>query len=59
MIVIAHNLQHVFSVCNRVLVLRRGTLVADLAIGGDVTRGGRRLHHRGEVRNRRGLSTSS
>jgi ABC-type sugar transport system ATPase subunit len=30
MIVIAHNLQHVFQVCSRVLVLRRGRLVADL-----------------------------
>ena len=30
MIVIAHNLQHVWSVCTRILVLRRGYLVADL-----------------------------
>jgi ABC-type sugar transport system ATPase subunit len=30
MLVIAHNLAHVFSVCTRVLVLRRGSLVADL-----------------------------
>ena len=30
MIVIAHNLQHIWSVCTRILVLRRGYLVADL-----------------------------
>ena len=30
MIVIAHNLQHVMGVCTRVLVMRRGMLVADL-----------------------------
>ena len=30
MIVIAHNLQHIWSVCTRILVLRRGHLVADL-----------------------------
>jgi ABC-type sugar transport system ATPase subunit len=30
MMVIAHNLQHVFGVCSRILVLRRGRLVADL-----------------------------
>ncbi len=29
-VVIAHNLQHIFSVCTRVLVLRRGSKVADL-----------------------------
>ncbi len=29
-VVIAHNLQHIFSMCTRVLVLRRGSLVADL-----------------------------
>ena len=32
-LVIAHNLEHIFSVCDRVLVLRRGSLVADLAVG--------------------------
>lgn len=31
-LVIAHNLQHIFSVCTRVLVLRRGSLVADLKV---------------------------
>jgi ABC-type sugar transport system ATPase subunit len=30
MLMIAHNLQHIFSVCSRVLVMRRGSLVADL-----------------------------
>ena len=30
MIVIAHNLQHIFRVCSRILVLRQGRLVADL-----------------------------
>ncbi len=29
-VVIAHNLQHIFSMCTRVLVLRRGSVVADL-----------------------------
>ena len=33
MLVIAHNLQHIFSVCTRVLVLRRGSMVADLKTG--------------------------
>jgi ABC-type sugar transport system ATPase subunit len=32
MIVIAHNLVHIFQVCSRVLVLRQGRLVADLPI---------------------------
>jgi ABC-type sugar transport system ATPase subunit len=32
MIVIAHNLVHVFSVCTRILVFRRGALVADLPV---------------------------
>jgi ABC-type sugar transport system ATPase subunit len=31
-LVIAHNLQHIFSVCTRVLVLRRGSMVADLKV---------------------------
>jgi ABC-type sugar transport system ATPase subunit len=31
-LVIAHNLEHIFSVCTRVLVLRRGVLVADLGV---------------------------
>lgn len=30
MIVISHNMEHVWSVCDRILVLRRGNLVADL-----------------------------
>jgi ABC-type sugar transport system ATPase subunit len=30
LLMIAHNLQHIFSVCSRVLVLRRGSMVADL-----------------------------
>ncbi len=30
MIVISHNMEHLWSVCDRLLVLRRGTLVADL-----------------------------
>lgn len=30
MIVIAHNIAHIFEVCSRVLVLRQGRLVADL-----------------------------
>lgn len=29
-VVIAHNLQHIFSVCSRILVMRRGSIVADL-----------------------------
>ena len=29
MLMIAHNLQHIFSVCSRVHYLRRGSLVAD------------------------------
>jgi ABC-type sugar transport system ATPase subunit len=29
-VVVAHNLLHLFSVCTRVLVLRRGSMVADL-----------------------------
>lgn len=32
-LVIAHNLEHVFSVCTRVLVMRQGSLVADLPSG--------------------------
>ena len=32
-LVIAHNLEHIFSVCTRVLVLRRGSLVADVRVG--------------------------
>lgn len=32
-LVIAHNLEHIFSVCTRVLVMRRGSLVADLQVG--------------------------
>ena len=32
-LVIAHNLEHIFSVCTRVLVLRRGSLVADVKVG--------------------------
>ncbi len=31
-LVVAHNLQHIFSVCTRVLVLRRGVLVANLNV---------------------------
>jgi simple sugar transport system ATP-binding protein len=31
-LVIAHNLEHIFSVCTRVLVMRRGSLVADLNV---------------------------
>jgi ABC-type sugar transport system ATPase subunit len=31
-LVIAHNLEHIFSVCTRILVMRRGSLVADLSI---------------------------
>ena len=31
-LVIAHNLEHIFSVCTRVLVMRRGSLVADLRV---------------------------
>jgi ABC-type sugar transport system ATPase subunit len=31
-LVIAHNLEHIFSVCDRVLVLRRGSLVADVSM---------------------------
>jgi ABC-type sugar transport system ATPase subunit len=34
MIVIAHNLQHIFRVCSRVLVLRQGRLAADLPLEG-------------------------
>lgn len=30
MIVISHNMEHVWSVCDRLLILRRGQLVADL-----------------------------
>ena len=30
MVVISHNMEHVWSVCDRILILRRGTLVADL-----------------------------
>jgi ABC-type sugar transport system ATPase subunit len=29
-LVIAHNLEHIFSVCTRILVMRRGSLVADV-----------------------------
>ncbi len=32
MIVIAHNLQHVMHVCTRVLVMRQGSLAADLRV---------------------------
>jgi ABC-type sugar transport system ATPase subunit len=31
-LVIAHNLEHIFSMCTRVLVLRRGSLVADVNV---------------------------
>lgn len=31
-LVIAHNLEHIFSICTRVLVLRRGSMVADLNV---------------------------
>jgi ABC-type sugar transport system ATPase subunit len=31
-LVIAHNLEHIFSMCTRVLVLRRGSLVADVSV---------------------------
>ena len=31
-LVIAHNLEHIYSMCTRVLVLRRGSLVADLNV---------------------------
>jgi ABC-type sugar transport system ATPase subunit len=31
-LVIAHNLEHILSMCTRVLVLRRGSLVADLSV---------------------------
>ena len=31
-LVIAHNLQHIFWVCSRILVMRRGSLVADLNV---------------------------
>lgn len=31
-LVVAHNLQHILSVCERVLVLRRGSLVANLKV---------------------------
>jgi ABC-type sugar transport system ATPase subunit len=33
MLVIAHNLEHIFSVCSRILVMRRGSLVANLEVG--------------------------
>jgi ABC-type sugar transport system ATPase subunit len=32
-LVIAHNLEHIFSMCTRILVLRRGSLVADVSVG--------------------------
>ncbi len=28
---VTHNLEHLWSVCNRVIVMRRGTKVADMA----------------------------
>lgn len=31
-VVIAHNLEHIFSMCTRVLVMRRGSLVADVQV---------------------------
>lgn len=31
-LIIAHNLEHIFSMCTRVLVMRRGSLVADLNV---------------------------
>jgi ABC-type sugar transport system ATPase subunit len=31
-LVIAHNLEHIFSVCTRILVMRRGSLVADVSV---------------------------
>jgi ABC-type sugar transport system ATPase subunit len=37
MIVIAHNLQHIFDVCSRVLVLRQGRLAADLPLDGSTS----------------------
>ena len=30
MIVVAHNIQHIFQVCTRMIVLRQGRLVADV-----------------------------
>jgi simple sugar transport system ATP-binding protein len=35
-LIIAHNLEHIFSMCSRVLVMRRGSLVADVNVK-DVT----------------------
>jgi ABC-type sugar transport system ATPase subunit len=35
-LIIAHNLEHIFSMCTRILVMRRGSLVADLNVK-DVT----------------------
>ena len=34
MIIISHNIEHVWTVCSRILVLRQGGLVADLARAG-------------------------
>ena len=31
-LVVAHNLEHIFSICTRVLVMRRGSLVADVSV---------------------------
>ena len=48
LILISHNMRQVFDLVDRIVVFRRGRIVADLPQGGDRRPGYRRLHHRRE-----------
>ena len=50
MILISHRMPDVFAVCDRVVVMRRGTKVADKADRRHLARGGHRPHHRRDPR---------
>ena len=59
-IFIAHNIHHVFQVVDRIVVMRRGRVVAD-DIDPKTTsrRGGRERHHRHDRRGRAGRGLSA
>ena len=46
LILISHNMRQVFDLVDRIVVFRRGRIVANLEQVGDQRRGRRRLHHR-------------
>ena len=46
MILISHRMPDVFAVCDRIVVLRRGALVADKATAEHIARGSDRPDHR-------------